>query len=63
VLHTAGAAVARTGDAHAARVTLARAEKLVDELPAAQRSEGMKGAIASKRKALFEPPTASRDAR
>jgi tetratricopeptide (TPR) repeat protein len=63
VLLTKAEAEARTGDAHAARVTLARAEKLVDELPAAQRSEGMKGAIASKRKALFEPPTASRDAR
>ena len=51
---------ARVGDAHAARVTLARAEKLVNELPPAQFHASMSTAIASKRKALFEPPTASR---
>jgi tetratricopeptide (TPR) repeat protein len=58
VLLTKAEAEARTGDAHAARVTLARAEKLVDSLPATQRSDAMRGAIASKRKALFASPTA-----
>ncbi|MGZ6028659.1 MAG: thioredoxin family protein [Myxococcaceae bacterium] len=53
-------AEARIGDSHAARVTLARAENLVNELSAAQRSASMHAAIAAKRKALFEPPTASR---
>ena len=47
------------GDSHAARVTLARAEKLVNELPPALWHASMGTAIASKRKALFEPPTAS----
>jgi tetratricopeptide (TPR) repeat protein len=54
-------AEARVGDAHAARVTLARAEKLVNELPPAQFHASMSIAVASKRKALFEAPTASRD--
>jgi thioredoxin-like negative regulator of GroEL len=53
-------AEARIGDAHAARVTLARAEKLVNELAPAQRTASMRTAIAAKRKTLFEPPTASR---
>ncbi|HZW91311.1 MAG TPA: thioredoxin family protein [Myxococcaceae bacterium] len=53
-------AEARVGDAHAARVTLARAEKLVNELPPAQFHASMSIAIAAKRKALFEPPTALR---
>ena len=53
-------AEARVGDAHAARVTLARAEKLLNELSPAQRSVSMRTAIATKRKALFEPPTAMR---
>ena len=53
-------AEARIGDSHAARVTLARAEKLVNELPGAQRTVSMHVAIGAKRKALFEPPTASR---
>jgi hypothetical protein len=44
-------------------VTLARAEKLVASLPPSQRSGRMTGAIAAKRKALFEPPTALRDQR
>jgi hypothetical protein len=50
----------RVGDSHAARVTLARAEKVVNELPPAQWHASMRTAIAAKRKALFEPPTASR---
>jgi tetratricopeptide (TPR) repeat protein len=54
-------AEARVGDSHAARVTLARAEKLVNELPPALFNASMSIAIAMKRKALFEPPTASRD--
>ena len=53
-------AEARIGDSHAARVTLARAEKLVNELAAPQRTASMHAAIAAKRKALFEPSTASR---
>ena len=48
------------GDAHAARATLARAEQFVQKLPATQRTPRMQAAIANKRKALFEPPTASR---
>jgi len=60
VLLTRAEAEARVGDAHAARVTLARAEKLVNELPPAQFNASMSIAIASKRKALFEPPTALR---
>lgn len=63
VLLTKAEAEARTGDSHAARVTLARAEKLVNSLPPAQRSSRMVGAIAAKRKALFEPPTALVDQR
>ena len=59
VLLTKAEAEARTGDAHAARVTLAHAEKLVESLPDAQGSERMRGAIVAKRKALFEPATAS----
>ena len=59
VLLTKAEAEARSGDSHAARVTLAHAEKLVESLPDAQRSEGMRGAIVAKRKALFEPATAS----
>jgi hypothetical protein len=53
-------AEARVGDAHAARVTLARAERLVNELPPAQFNASMSISIAAKRKALFEPPTALR---
>ena len=53
-------AEARVGDAHSARVTLARAEMLVNELPPAQFHASMSNAIAAKRKALFESPTASR---
>ena len=60
VLLVRAEAEARVGDAHAARVTLARAEKLVNELPPAQFHASMSIAIASKRKALFEAPTASR---
>src|SRR5262249_74264 len=60
VLLTKAEAEARTGDAHAARVTLAHAEKLVESLPDALRSKRMKGAIAAKRKAPFEPATAPR---
>ena len=60
VLLVKAEAEARVGDSHAARVTLARAQKLVDELAPAQRSASMHAAIAAKRKALFEPPTASR---
>ena len=60
VLLVRAEAEARVGDSHAARVTLARAEKLVNELPAAQFHASMNTAIAAKRKALFEPPTASR---
>ena len=53
-------AEARVGDSHAARVTLAKAERFVSELPPAHRNASMQTAIATKRKALFEPPTASR---
>lgn len=53
-------AEARVGDSHAARVTLARAERLVEDLSPGQRHASMRTAIAAKRKALFEPPTASR---
>lgn len=60
VLLVRAEAEARIGDSHAARVTLARAEKLVNELGAAQRTASMHAAIAAKRKALFEAPTASR---
>ncbi|HZX41155.1 MAG TPA: hypothetical protein VFE93_04900, partial [Myxococcaceae bacterium] len=60
VLLVRAEAEARVGDAHAARVTLARAEKLVNELPAAQWNASMHTAIAAKRKALFEPATALR---
>jgi hypothetical protein len=60
VLLVRAEAEARVGDAHAARVTLARAEKLVNELPPAQFHASMSMAIASKRKALFEPSTARR---
>ena len=60
VLLVRAEAEARVGDAHAARVTLARAEKLVNELPPALFHASMQTAIAAKRKALFEPPTASR---
>ena len=60
VLLVRAEAEARVGDAHAARVTLARAEKLVNELPPAQFHASMSTAIASKRKALFEPSTARR---
>jgi tetratricopeptide (TPR) repeat protein len=60
VLLVRAEAEARVGDSHAARVTLARAEKLVNELPPAQFHASMSMAIASKRKALFEPPTAHR---
>jgi hypothetical protein len=59
VLLVRAEAEARVGDSHAARVTLARAEKLVNELPPALWHASMATAIASKRKALFEPPTAS----
>jgi hypothetical protein len=61
VLRVRAAPEPRVGDSHAARVTLARAEKLVNELPPAQFNASMSIAIAMKRKALFEPPTASRD--
>jgi len=60
VLLVKAEAEARVGDSHAARVTLARAEKVVDELSPALRTASMRTAIAAKRKALFEPPTASR---
>jgi len=60
VLLVRAEAEARVGDSHAARVTLARAEKLVNELPPAQWHASMVTAIAAKRKALFEPSTASR---
>jgi thioredoxin-like negative regulator of GroEL len=60
VLLVKAEAEARVGDSHAARVTLARAERLVDELSPAQRTASMRTAIASKRKALFEAPSASR---
>ncbi len=60
VLLTLSEAEARIGDSHAARVTLARAERLVNELSAAQRTASMHSAIATKRRVLFEPPTASR---
>jgi tetratricopeptide (TPR) repeat protein len=60
VLLVRAEAEARVGDSHAARVTLARAEKLVNELSPAQWNASMHTAIAAKRKALFEPPTASR---
>jgi len=60
VLLVRAEAEARVGDSHAARVTLARAEKLVNELPPAQWHASMHAAIAAKRKALFEPPTALR---
>ena len=63
VLLVRAEAEARVGDSHAARVTLARAEKLVNELPPPQRHTSMHTAIAAKRKALFEPPTALRDLR
>ncbi|HEY1905277.1 MAG TPA: thioredoxin family protein [Myxococcaceae bacterium] len=59
VLLVRAEAEARVGDSHAARVTLARAEKLVNELPPALWHASMATAIASKRKTLFEPPTAS----
>lgn len=60
VLLVRAEAEARVGDSHAARVTLARAEKLVHELSPSQRTASMSTAITAKRKALFEPPTASR---
>jgi thioredoxin-like negative regulator of GroEL len=60
VLLVRAEAEARVGDAHAARVTLARAERLVNELPPAQFHTSMSIAIAAKRKVLLEPPTASR---
>jgi thiol-disulfide isomerase/thioredoxin len=60
VLLVKAEAQAGAGDAHAARATLARAEQFVRGLPATQRTPGMQSAIAAKRKALFEPPTAAR---
>ena len=60
VLLVRAEAEARVGDSHAARVTLARAEKMVEEMPPALRTASMRTAIAAKRKALFELPTASR---
>ena len=60
VLLVRAEAEARVGDSHAARVTLARAEKLVQELSPAQRTAAMTVAIEAKRKALFESSTATR---